>query len=378
MLRYITGGESHGPALTGIIEGLPAGLHIDVQAINADLAARQCGYGRGGRMVIERDQVRILSGLRGGCTLGSPLSFIIENRDYANWIEYMNPVGTVSSARAVTAPRPGHADAAGVQKYDFDDVRNVLERASARETATRVVIGSICAQLLANFGIEVVCQVIAIGQVSAATQAQSQSEYVDIRRSPVFMYDENAEVAAMAAIDAAKRAGQSLGGIIEIAAFGVPSGLGSYVHWDRKLDSRLAGALMSVQAIKGVEVGGGFALARLPGAEVHDEINKDARGKLTRVTNNAGGVEGGMSNGETILLRCAMKPIPTLAVPLGTVDIVTGLAARASTERSDVCAVPAAAVVCAAVAATVICEEFVRVYGADSFAEMGRRWKSSR
>ena len=375
MLRYLTGGESHGPALTGIIEGLPAGLLVDVNQINSDLAQRQQGYGRGGRMAIETDRVRILSGMRGGLTLGSPLSFMIENLDYANWCERMNPVAEIIDEKQLTAPRPGHADLSGTQKYHFTDVRNVLERASARETATRVVVGSICRQLLGRFGIIVLFQVVNIGGVKGAVARQRTVEMATVLKSSLFMSDQLAESHSMELIDKAKLAGESVGGIFEITVTGAPVGLGSYVHWDRKLDAKLAFALQSIQAIKGVEFGRGFASAELPGSVVHDEIFYSPTRGYYRTTNNAGGIEGGMSNGEPIVIRCAMKPIPTLTRPLRTVDIITRDAVEANTERSDVCAVPAAAVVGAAVTATVIAEELLRVLGGDSMEEIEARWK---
>lgn len=375
MLRYLTGGESHGPALTGIIEGLPAGMAVSVDEINRALALRQKGYGRGGRMAIEKDCVRILSGMRGGQTLGSPLSFLVENKDYANWIDYMNPVAAIKNDRAVTAPRPGHADLTGSIKYRFSDVRNVLERASARETATRVVIGSICDQLLKHFGIEVHFHVVRIGKVKVLTDSIPEKKWSDVLQSPLFMSDTAAEKKAMELIDKAKAADESVGGVFELVITGVPAGLGSYTHWDKKLDARLAFALQSIQAIKGVEFGRGFECAGLFGSEVHDEIAHDREHGYFRLTNNAGGIEGGMSNGEPIIIRCAMKPIPTLTKPLRTVDILNHNPVAASTERSDVCAVPAAAVVGAAVAATVITDEFLQVHGADSIAEMEERWK---
>jgi len=375
MLRYLTGGESHGPALTGIIEGLPAGLRIDVEAIDRDLAQRQRGYGRGGRMAIETDHVRILSGLRGCLTLGSPLSFLIENLDHANWHEQMSPLGKVKDNKRVTTPRPGHADLSGTQKYHFDDVRNVLERASARETATRVVIGSICRQLLELFGISVLFQVVNIGGIKVAAAPRSSVDMLTVVQSPLFMSDKQAETQSIELIDRARLAGESVGGIFEIIVTGAPVGLGSYVHWDRKLDAKLAYALQSIQAIKGVEFGRGFASAELLGSAVHDEIFYSTTRGYYRNTNNAGGIEGGMSNGEPIVMRCAMKPIPTLTRPLRTVDIATRKVAEANTERSDVCAVPAAAVVGAAVAATVIADEFLRVFGGDSIEEIEMRWK---
>ncbi|MFA6075439.1 MAG: chorismate synthase [Negativicutes bacterium] len=378
MLRYLTGGESHGPALTGIIEGLPAGLYVDIEIINRDLAQRQMGYGRGERMAIEADRVRILSGMRGGVTLGSPISFLIENNDYENWQDYMNPVAESKNDKRVTAPRPGHADLTGALKYRFDDARNVLERASARETATRVVVGSICRQLLERFGVQVYFHVVNIGGIKVQVENKVEQNMLEVLKSPLFMRDKAAEQRAIELIDAAKAGGESVGGIFEIVITGVPAGLGSYVHWDRKLDAKLAFALQSIQAIKGVEFGCGFECADLPGSAVHDEIFYSAARGYSRNTNNAGGIEGGMSNGESIIIRCAMKPIPTLKNPLRSVDIIDHSAIVANSERSDICAVPAAAVVGAAVAATVVAEEFLRVFGGDSIEEMEARWRKSQ
>lgn len=378
MLRYLTGGESHGPALTGIIEGFPANVDIDIDAINRELARRQRGHGRGGRMKIETDRIRFLSGLRGGKTLGSPLTFLIENKDYENWSAYMDPCQADRETKKVTAPRPGHADLAGCIKYDFDDVRNVLERSSARETATRVAIGGIIRQLLKNFGIVAACHVINIGGISSTNVNPSTADLEKAEQSPVRVADSAAEKQIIELIDRTREEGDSLGGIFEIIITGVPVGLGSYVQWDRKLDARLSYALQSIQGIKGVEFGKGFDCACQKGSAVHDEIYYSQDRGYYRGTNNAGGIEGGMSNGQPIVIRCVMKPIPTLYKPLQTVDISTKQPCTATVERSDICAVPAAAVVGEAVALTVIGEELLRKFGGDSMEEVQSRWKQGQ
>lgn len=375
MLRYLTGGESHGPALTGMIEGFPANVDIDIDAINRELARRQRGHGRGGRMKIETDKICFLSGLRGGKTLGSPLSFLIENKDYENWSAYMNPCQADLETKAVTAPRPGHADLAGCIKYGFDDVRNVLERSSARETAVRVAIGGIIRQLLNNFGITAACHVINIGGISANIVGPSAADLAKAEQSPVRVADSGAEKQMIELIDRTREEGDSLGGVFEIVITGVPVGLGSYMQWDRKLDARLAYALQSIQGIKGVEFGRGFGCAFQKGSEVHDEIYYSQESGYYRRTNNAGGIEGGMSNGQEIIIRCAMKPIPTLYKPLQTVDISSKQPCTATVERSDICAVPAAAVVGEAVALSVIGEELLLKLGGDSLEEIQSRWK---
>ncbi len=385
MLRYLTAGESHGPALVTLIEGLPAGVPVDPAAINRDLARRQGGYGRGGRMKIERDEVRVLSGLRHGLTLGSPVALLVENRDWVNWQEVMSPapVGEYSDPRAAgktrTRPRPGHADLVGSLKYDFrDDARNVLERASARETAMRVAAGAVAKQFLAAFGISVVGHVISIGAAEAdldQIQALDPEVLADVaENSPVRCADAEASARMVAAIDAAKAAGDSLGGIIEVVAYGLPPGLGSHVHWDRKLDGALAQALMSVQAMKGVEFGLGFAAARLPGSQAHDPIEwQGPDGGYRRTRNQAGGLEGGMSTGMPLWVRVAQKPIATLYKPLPTVDMVTHeQPVTADVERSDICAVPAGAVVCECVTAFTLAQFFVEKFGGDSLAETRR------
>jgi chorismate synthase len=383
VFRYLTAGESHGPQLTAIIEGLPAGVALRADGINRELARRQQGYGRGGRMKIETDTVEILSGVRWGDTLGSPLTLVVNNRDGENWSGKMSPLAEDrDDSIAITRPRPGHADLTGALKYDHADVRNVLERSSARETAVRVAVGAVAKQLLSAFGIRVGGFVTRIGAVSAMPdclpfedlwQAASESE--------LFCCDRLVDDAMKKTIDAAKASGDTLGGIVEVQVLGCPPGLGSYVQWDRKLDARLSMALMSIQAIKGVEVGLGFGVAERPGSQVHDEIFPAAKkmktGVMTaycRTTNNAGGIEGGMSNGEPIVLRAAMKPIPTLYKPLRSVDMRTHEPFEAVVERSDTCAVPAALVVAEAVVAIEIAAAFLEKFGGDSLTEIQRNF----
>ncbi|MEW5954037.1 MAG: chorismate synthase [Bacillota bacterium] len=379
MLRYLTAGESHGQALTAIVEGLPAGLPLDEAYLNSQLARRQGGYGRGGRMQIEQDLARILAGVRGGVTLGSPLCLQVENRDWVNWSEIMSPgPGARLDARVVTRPRPGHADLPGALKYGHRDIRNVLERSSARETAARVAACTAARRLLEELGIEVVGYVVSIGQVSSLAPGLPPE---DLRgraeASPVKSWEPSAGSAMVEEIDRARQAGDSLGGVFEIRAHGLPVGLGSHVHWDRKLDGRLAGALMSIQAIKGVEVGAGFAAAAAPGSKVHDEIFYDpSRRGFYRSTNNAGGIEGGISNGEPLVVRAAMKPIPTLYRPLRSADLLTGEQFEASVERSDVCAVPAACVVGESVVAWELAVACLEKFGGDSLAEIKANFKT--
>ncbi|MBO8137629.1 MAG: chorismate synthase [Desulfotomaculum sp.] len=346
-MRYLTAGESHGPALTAIVEGLPAGLPVTEKYVNEQLARRQGGYGRGGRMKIEKDQVRFLSGVRGGITMGSPVAMVIENKDYSNWHKIMSPApGADLDKNAVSRPRPGHADLPGAIKYRHRDIRNVLERASARETAARVAVGSLARRLLEEINVVIVGFVKQIGSVSIKNKGYDVSELQEvINRSQLLCPDPEAEKQMITEIDRCRKEGDSLGGIFEIRAFHLPPGLGSYVHFDRKLDGRLAAALMSIQAIKGVEIGKGFEAAQVPGSQVHDEIFYSPGRGFYRQTNNAGGIEGGMTNGEPLVIRAAMKPIPTLYKPLKSVDLHTKEAFTASVERSDVCAVPAACVV---------------------------------
>ncbi len=387
MLRYLTAGESHGPQLTAIVEGLPAGVPVSADLINRELFRRQQGYGRGGRMKIESDTVEILSGVRWGEAMGSPVTLVVQNRDWPNWLEKMSALpGHRDDSIAVTRPRPGHADLTGVLKYGHRDARNVLERSRARETAVRVAVGAVAKQFLGEFGIRVGGYVTEIGEVLAAVpDLHLEERWRLAAASEVFCCDVAAEAAMKGAIDTAKGDGDTLGGVVEVQVLGCPPGLGSYVQWDRKLDARLAMALMSIQAIKGVEVGIGFEAARRPGSKVHDEIFRDearpdhgAVGAYYRPSNNAGGIEGGMSNGEPIVLRAAMKPIPTLYKPLRSVDMRSHEPFEAAVERSDTCAVPAALVVAEAVVALEIANAFLEKFGGDSLAEIRRNYAGYR
>lgn len=370
-LRYLTAGESHGPALTAIVEGIPANLPLGEDDINRHLARRQQGYGRGGRMLIETDQVRFLSGVRWGKTLGSPITLSIENRDWANWGKKMSALAEDRvEGIEVIHPRPGHADLSGAIKYRQDDVRNILERSSARETAARVAVGALCRRFLEELGVEVRGLVTEIGGEAAPESELSwQEKFERSEASPCRTYDADAEARMIAAIDRAKEAGDSLGGVVEVVVTGCPVGLGSHVHWDRRLDGRLAGAVMSIQAFKGVEVGLGFEAARRPGSQVHDEIELQEEA-FARRSNRAGGIEGGMTNGEAIVVRGAMKPIPTLYQPLQTVDLQTREPFTATVERSDVCAVPAAAVVAEAVVAIEVARSMLEKFGGDAIEEV--------
>lgn len=370
--RYLTAGESHGPQLSAIIEGLPSGIKLVAETLNEDLSRRQQGYGRGDRMKIEKDTVQLLSGVRWGETIGSPVTLVVMNRDWENWSEKMSSLAEYrDDSSAVTRPRPGHADLTGVLKYHHSDVRNVLERSSARETAVRVAVGAVAKALLAEFGIKVGGFVTELGGVCATIpQNLLENLWKCAASSETFCCDPVAEAAMKQAIDSAKSVGDTLGGVVEVQVIGVPPGLGSYVHWDRKLDARLAMALMSVQAIKGVEVGIGFNAARSPGSLVHDEIFYN--NGYQRNSNNAGGIEGGMSNGEPIVVRAAMKPIPTLYKPLSSVDIRSHEPFAATIERSDTCAVPAALVVAEAVVAIEIANALLEKFGGDSVSEIQR------
>lgn len=372
MLRYLTAGESHGPQLTAIIEGLPANVPVSVEQINHQLWRRQQGYGRGGRMRIETDQVQITSGVRFGQTMGGPVSLVVENRDWKNWNQRMAIEGNPpADLEIVTKPRPGHADLAGSIKYDQQDIRNVLERASARNTATLVAIGAVARQLLELFGIRVFSHVVEIGGIQAGyTEGTIEEIAARAENSQVRVANPDKEAEIIELIKRTRKEGNSLGGIFEVVVTGVPIGLGSYSMPDRKLDSCLAGALMGIQAIKGVEIGLGFETARKPGSEVHDEIFYSKEQGYWRGTNGAGGIEGGMSNGQPIVVRAAMKPIPTLYKPLRSVDMATKEAYEASIERSDVCAVPAASVVGEAVTAWVVALSFLEKFGGDSLEEI--------
>lgn len=362
MLRYFTAGETHGKCLTVIVEGMPSGVKVRLDKINEQLAKRQQGYGRGGRMRIEKDTAEILSGVRGGVTLGSPIAMRIENRDWANWEEIMG-TETSNGERAVDCPRPGHADLTGGMKYNHHDLRNVLERASARETAARVAVGALVRQALEPFGVEFLSHVKSIGAVEDSADVNAPDFFERVQNSPVGFGDDTAAKRAMKYIDAIKESGESCGGVVETVVKGVPAGLGSYVHYDRKLDANLAFSVMSVQAIKGVEIGMGFGVSEAKGSHVHDEIEYSS--DYHRMTNNAGGIEGGMSNGEPIVVRAAMKPIPTLYNPLRTVNIKDKSEHKATVERSDVCAVPACSVVVEAVVAFEIAKAFLEKFSGD-------------
>ncbi len=401
MLRFLTAGESHGQSLLGIIEGMPAGLSLSEDDINRDLARRQQGYGRGGRMQIEQDRVRIVSGVRWGKTLGTPIGLEVANRDWQNWQEIMSAAVPASPAEsaAVTRPRPGHADLSGMLKYGTGDARNILERASARETAMRVAVGAVARRLLEHFAIEVFSHVIQIGSIKAEQFPEDWRRLKQLAEgSPVRCGDPKAAQAMAAEIEAAKAAGDSVGGAFQVIAHPVPAGLGSHVHWDRRLDAKLAQALMSIPAIKAVEVGIGVEAAARPGSQVHDEIFYDGgggegpssridafcwqgKGWLTaggfyRRTNRAGGIEGGISNGSPIVVQAAMKPIPTLYEPLYSVDFEDLEPVVAGVERSDVCAVPAAAVVGEAMAAWVLASAFLEKFGGDHLEEIEERYRS--
>jgi len=364
MIRFLTAGESHGPALTAIVEGAPAGLAVDAEGLSEELARRRLGHGRGPRMRLERDEIEILGGVRFGRTLGGPISVLIRNTEWERWSEEMSP-GEGSSRRVMTSPRPGHADLPGMMKYDTHDARNVLERASARETAARTVAGYISKMLLAEVGVTILSHVIQIGSVVSTADLPEPGDLARIDASPVRCSDEESERAMVAAVDLAKKERDTLGGVVEILAYGVPVGFGSHVHWDRRLDTAIAAALMSIQGIKGVEIGDGFESAARPGSLAHDEIHP-VEGVYERATNRAGGIEGGISNGNVIRSRAAMKPISTLMRPLATVDVTTGEVSVAFRERSDVCAVPAAGVVAEQMVAIVIAGEMQRVYGGDT------------
>lgn len=376
VFRFLTAGESHGEALTAVIEGVPAGLPLTAEDIDRDLARRQRGYGRGGRMKIEQDQVRILSGVRWGLTLGSPITLQIANRDWENWKATMAvaPPEPGTASRQVTRPRPGHADLAGAMKYGHRDIRNVLERSSARETTARVAVAGVARRLLAEFGIRILSHVVEIGGVRLPAELTLSWDELARRAeaSEVRCVDPETEAAMIAAIDEARSKGDTLGGVFEVIALGCPVGLGSYTHWDRRLDGRLAQAFCSIQAVKGCEFGLGFETARRPGSAVHDEILFDAERGFARTTNNAGGLEGGVTNGQPLVVRAAMKPLSTLRRPLRSVDVATKEAVEAVVERSDVCAVPAAGVVGEAMMAIVLANAFLEKFGGDSLEEIRR------
>lgn len=403
VLRFTTAGESHGPALVSLLEGMPAGVPLTADDVNVELRRRQQGYGRGRRMQIETDTVEFLSGVRAGETLGSPIAMLIQNRDWKSWQEIMDParretdaagaaaaaddeVGTGGTGgaglrrRAVTRPRPGHADLTGVLKYDRADARDILERASARETTARVAAAAVCRRLLAEFGIRIGSHLVHLGGVDAERPAPMPDGDLNTAadQSQLRTLDPAAEARMIELIDRTKREGNTLGGICEIVCDGLPVGLGSHVSWDRKLDGRLAGAIMSIPAVKGVEIGLGFDAARRTGAEVHDEIEaapgRPLAGNVRRRTNRAGGLEGGMTTGEPLVLRVAMKPISTLMRPLETVELATGERAAAVAERSDVTAVPAMGVIAEAMVALVMAQAFLEKFGGDSLGELRRNY----
>jgi len=381
MLRFTTAGESHGPGLVSVLEGMVAGLPLAAEHVNVELARRQQGYGRGRRMQIERDEVEFLAGVRAGETMGSPIAMLIRNRDWKNWQDVMDPAPREGDPnprrRAVTRVRPGHADLTGILKYDRDDARDILERASARETTARVAAAAICRRFLAQFDVRIGSHVAHLGGIDAARPDPMPDDLnAASDGSPVRMLDKAAEATVVARIDEAKKAGNTLGGIGEVVVDGLPAGLGSHVSWDRKLDGRLAAALMSIPAVKGVEIGMGFEAARRTGAEVHDEIEpapgRTRAGNVRRRSNRAGGTEGGMTTGEPLVVRVAMKPISTLMRPLETVDVATGQAAAATAERSDVTAVPAMAVIAEAMVAFVVAQAWLEKFGGDSLDEVRR------
>jgi len=377
LLRFITGGESHGPALTAIIEGLPAGLVIDFDEVNRQLRRRQGGYGRGDRQKIESDTAEVLSGVRFGRTLGSPVTVVVRNRDFENWRDRMSVTPVEAETPPVVEARPGHADFAGMLKYATHDLRCILERSSARNTVSLVAVGAICRCLLAECGIRVMSHVAVLGGIGA--ELPNPPDYAEVERlaeaSPVRVADRRAEARIIQAIDEAGARGDTLGGVFEVVATGCPPGLGSHVHWDRRLDSRLAAALMGIQAIKGVEIGMGFGVAHRPGSQVHDEIFHDPATGFTRSSNNAGGLEGGMTNGEPVVVRAAMKPLSTLKKPLRSVNMSTREAVQAHFERSDVCAVPAAGVIGEAMVGIVLAEAVLEKFGGDSLEELLRNYR---
>jgi chorismate synthase len=366
-LRLITAGESHGPGLTCIVEGLPAGLELDEDVMNRDMARRQLGHGRGGRMKIERDRAEVTAGVRHGTTLGGPIALSIANRDYANWEERMNPWPVEAQVPEVHLPRPGHADLVGTQKYKFTDVRNVLERASARETAARVAGGALARTFLAALGVEVRSHVVQIGSIHAPARDAplTVADFDGVDDDPVRCLDREASKAMVGHINVQRKANESLGGVFEVIAFGLVPGIGSHVSWEERIDGRLAGALCSIQAIKGVGLGEGFELASTPGSGAHDELFYDDERGYYRETNHAGGLEGGMTNGEPLVARAAMKPLPTLTKPLRSVDIDTKLPAQALRERTDSCTVPAAGVVGEAMVAFVLADAYRAKFGGD-------------
>ena len=369
MFRFLTAGESHGPGLVTIIEGLPAGMAVTAEGIARELARRRLGYGRGNRMKLEQDEFEIMGGVRHGVTLGSPVAVIVRNTEWPKWQEEMSPdPGTPK--RPIRTPRPGHADLVGMLKYDVKDARNILERASARETAARTVVGYFAKQLLSAVGSSVVSHVVAIGKAESKSNSLPTLDDLEaVDASPVRAFDAGAEAEMIAEIEAAKAERDTLGGVVEVVVYGLPPGLGSYVHWDRRLDARIAKALMSIQAMKAVEIGDGLATARRRGSEAHDEIYYED-GEFTRNTDRAGGTEGGMTTGQPLRVRVAMKPLSTVMKPLQTVDVVTKAPEVAFRERSDVCAVPAAGVVAEQMVAVVVAQELQRKFGGDTVDDL--------
>ena len=377
MLRYLTSGESHGKSLISILDGIPANIELNIDEINYELEKRQGGYGRGGRMKIEKDKINILGGVRGKRTLGGPISIEIKNKDYENWIQYMNPMDNVDfESKKVEKVRPGHADLVGCLKYDFEDARNVLERSSARETASKVAVGAICKQVLKNFNIDFTSHVIQIGSIKDNNIYKFDYIKENVDKSVVRCVNKEIESQIIKEIDKVKTEGDTLGGVVEIRVKNLIPGLGSYTQFDKKIDGELAMHLMSVQAIKGVEIGIGFDVASNPGSFVMDEIYYDSQNGIKRKTNNLGGIEGGMTTGEEIIIRCAMKPIPTLYKPLKSVNINTLESYSASIERSDNCAVPACSVVCENVVAFVICKYFLDKIGGDNLNDLKSNYNS--
>ena len=377
-LQFLTSGESHGKGLLGILDGLPAGLEINEEYIDRQLKRRQMGHGRGGRMKIEKDHAQIWGGVRHGLTLGSPSGILIDNLDWKNWTKRMSVEPANEKVRPVTLPRPGHADLAGIHKYDFDDIRNVLERSSARETTMRVALGSVCRKLLEEIGIHVGSRVVQIHNAKDKSKYELTPDDVNDRadKSPVRCLDTEAEKEMIEVIDKAKKAGDSVGGIFEVIATGVPYGLGSYTQWNNKLQARISTMMMSINAFKGIEIGSGFKSASQFGSKVHDEIGYHD-GKFTRYTNNAGGVEGGMSNAQPIVLWMSMKPISTLIKPLRSVDIVTHEEKNAHKERTDSCAVPAASVVSESMLCITLVDALLEKFGGDSVNQLKSHMKSS-
>lgn len=383
MLRWLTAGESHGPELVAILEGMPAGVEVTTQDIQDALARRRLGYGRGARMKFEQDVVQISGGVRHGLTQGGPVALTIQNTEWPKWEQIMSsdPVSadelTGARAEPLTRPRPGHADFTGMQKFGFQDSRPVLERASARETAARVALGEVASKFLSHLGVKLVTHTVAIGKIASSSPSlpmPADVAYLD--EDLVRCFDKSVSDQMISEIDDCHASGDTLGGVVETLVYGLPPGVGSYVHWDRKLDSQLAGALMGIQAIKGVEVGDGFETAKRRGSEAHDEISRDESGLVKRLTGRAGGIEGGMSTGEVLRVRAAMKPISTVPKALATIDVATGEAAKAQHQRSDVCAVPAAGIVAEAMVALVIANAMLEKFGGDSISETKRNMQS--